>query len=275
MATTPVNLAVTNVLSTSVRLTWEDALQALIAAIFGANDQGAVYIPWPVVNGAQALFQDSAGTLPVTADGDPVGRMLDQSGNGNHAIQTVSGRRPVYRTDGVLHWLEFDGVDDELTWPAPGFDGSSAFIVAMGINWSSLSGDFVGPFSPNQFSSQGLNIYFRKNQGQSLAFSHNSSFVGQLRSGDLIVDNPQIATFTFKEFALAIRQNGVAVGSVPTTETNAESSGTGSIGGAPIPGSSSYFKGSVFSVAALPSSISPSALEDLEDYLATQAGVTL
>jgi hypothetical protein len=89
-------------------------LQKLIFSLFGASEEGAIYIPQPIANGAQALFQDSAGTVPVTADGDPVGKMLDQSGNGNHATQTVSGSRPIYRTDGTLHWLEFDGVDDFL-----------------------------------------------------------------------------------------------------------------------------------------------------------------
>ena len=90
-------------------------LSNLITQLFSANEQGAFYVPKPIVNGTQALFQDAAGTVPVTADGDPVGKMLDQSGNGNHATQSVSGRRPVYRTDGTLHWLEFDGVDDFLT----------------------------------------------------------------------------------------------------------------------------------------------------------------
>jgi len=91
-----------------------DELSALVRSLFSAGEQGAFYIPRPIVNGKQALFQDSAGTVPVTADGDPVGKMLDKSGNGNHATQTVSVSRPIYRTDGTLHWLEFDGLDDFL-----------------------------------------------------------------------------------------------------------------------------------------------------------------
>jgi len=109
-----------------------DALNALIAQIFSANEQGAFYIPRPVVNGTQALFQDAAGTTPVTADGDPVGKMLDQSGNNNHATQTVSGSRAVYRTDGVLHWLEFDGVDDILELDGA-FIYNTDFHVALAV----------------------------------------------------------------------------------------------------------------------------------------------
>lgn len=36
---------------------------------------------------------------------------------GNHAAQPTSASRPVYRTDGTLSWLEFDGVDDYLSIP--------------------------------------------------------------------------------------------------------------------------------------------------------------
>jgi hypothetical protein len=53
------------------------------------------------------LFQDSAATIPVVADGAPVGAVLDKSGNGNHAFAGPN-HRPTYKTDGTLHWLEFD-----------------------------------------------------------------------------------------------------------------------------------------------------------------------
>lgn len=74
----------------------------------GAN--GAYYTPWD----KSTLFQDTAGTIPVVNDGDPVGLMLDASGNGRHLTQTISASRPLYKTDGVYHWILFDGVDDHL-----------------------------------------------------------------------------------------------------------------------------------------------------------------
>ena len=41
------------------------------------------------------MFQDAAGTVPVTAMEQPVGKWLDKSGKGNHATQSVTASRPV------------------------------------------------------------------------------------------------------------------------------------------------------------------------------------
>lgn len=81
--------------------------------IFSGGRKGVWYDP----SDLSTMFKDAAGTQPVTTNGDPVGRVLDKSGNNGHATQTVSAARPVYRTDGFLHWLEFDGVDDCLILP--------------------------------------------------------------------------------------------------------------------------------------------------------------
>ena len=61
------------------------------ALLFAAGEQGAWYDP----SDMSTLFQDSAGTTPVTAVEQPVGLVLDKSGNGNHASQPTAAARPV------------------------------------------------------------------------------------------------------------------------------------------------------------------------------------
>ncbi len=77
------------------------------AQLFSQGQQGVWYEPRP-----EYLYQDAAGTVPVTADGDPVGYMQDLSGNGNHATQSTSASRPVYPG------LVYDGVDDGIEMPS-------------------------------------------------------------------------------------------------------------------------------------------------------------
>ena len=60
-------------------------------ALFAAGEQGWVYDP----SNLASLFQDAAGTTPVTAMEQPVGLQLDLSGRGNHRRQTTSANRPV------------------------------------------------------------------------------------------------------------------------------------------------------------------------------------
>lgn len=60
------------------------------------------------------MFTDIAGTTNVTASGDPVGKMLDKSGNGNHLVASLDARRPIYTVSGDYSFLDFDGTDDCL-----------------------------------------------------------------------------------------------------------------------------------------------------------------
>ena len=80
------------------------------ASLFAGGTEGAWFDP----SDPSTLFQDSAGTTPVTVSGQPVGLMLDKSGNGNHATQATSSKRPTYTEGGGLSWLAFDGVDDSM-----------------------------------------------------------------------------------------------------------------------------------------------------------------
>jgi hypothetical protein len=78
------------------------------------------------------LFQDTAGTTPVTTDGQSVARINDKSGNGLHLTQATAGSRPLYKTANGLSWLLHDGVDDCLfkTTPITGVNQSIAASVS-------------------------------------------------------------------------------------------------------------------------------------------------
>lgn len=81
-----------------------------LVSLFGASDLGALYLPWVLAS----LAQDSAGTTAVTSDNDPIGRILDITGNGNDLTQATGTNRPLYRLGSGLHSMQFDGTNDSL-----------------------------------------------------------------------------------------------------------------------------------------------------------------
>ncbi len=106
------------------------------AALFSGGVQGAWYDP----SDLSSMFQDSAGTVPVTATGQPVGRINDKSGNGNHATQATTAAKPTYTESGGLKYLLFDGVDDFITQTAAfGAALAQPNAVAMGVKIDTLA----------------------------------------------------------------------------------------------------------------------------------------
>ena len=66
---------------------------------------------WANPSNLSTLFTDTAGTTPVTADGDYVARINDAGGSGLYATQAGANQRMKYKTSGGLHWLEADTAD--------------------------------------------------------------------------------------------------------------------------------------------------------------------
>ena len=113
-------------------------------AVFAAGETGFAYDPAT----PEGLWQDAAGTIPVAGDGDPVGRMEDRSGNGHHALQPTAARRPLWRTDGVRGWLDFDGADDELRVPAAALDrGATGFLAVVELTGNGFYPMILGDVS--------------------------------------------------------------------------------------------------------------------------------
>ena len=82
-------------------------------SLFANGEAGAVIDP----SDFSTMFQDSAGTIPVTSVGQPVGLIKNRVGDFAHFAQNTTTKRPILRQDGGLYYLDFDGVDD---WMALG-----------------------------------------------------------------------------------------------------------------------------------------------------------
>jgi len=59
------------------------------------------------VSDMSTVFQDAAGKIPVTEDGQPVGLLKDTSGNGRHLVMAEAKRQPTFRKSGDVCWLDF------------------------------------------------------------------------------------------------------------------------------------------------------------------------
>lgn len=126
-----------------------------IPLFFINSEPGVWYDPSDITT----LFQDSAGTTPVTAVGQPVGRILDKSGRGNHATQSVLNSRPTYQIDSSGRpFLLFDGTDDNMVTPTvtPGIDKVQVFaglrklsdatigvVIEHSVSTTASNGSFV------------------------------------------------------------------------------------------------------------------------------------
>ena len=111
--------------------TGKRGLSTYIKELFANNEQGFAYDP----NDLTTLYQDAAGTIPVTGAGQSVGLMLDKSGRNNHAVQTTSASRPILRKNAITgaNYLEFDGSDDFFVINSIDFTATGKISLFAGV----------------------------------------------------------------------------------------------------------------------------------------------
>jgi hypothetical protein len=155
-----------------------------------------------------SMFQDSAGTTPVTAAGQPVGRINDKSGNGNNLLQTTAGARPVLQIDTGHNYLACDGVTQWIgaifTLAQPltrvnalriiayitnarmidgGSDGSVTFFMfGTAPNVSLYAGNGIDPQDATHFTvgsdHVGIELYTNVGSTSSLQIDNNAAVAG-------------------------------------------------------------------------------------------------
>jgi hypothetical protein len=252
---------------------------AVIEALFANSEVGAWYDPSDLTK----MFQDRAGTTPVTADGQTVGKILDKSGNNNHAVASSDAARPLYKTDGTYHWLQFDGVDDSLstaaiTWGTnklSAFTGimnhsNSAAASAFGSgNWNTI-GTFecFVPFDTNgkvQFGWRGdLGFAWRETGARSID-------VKRVYAG--VVDGDGTGSATEVP---VLNENGILITGVGGGGQN----NTANLVTAPLylgmrDGSSLPFNGNIYPIIVRAALSTTQEITDTETWVAAKTGVTL
>lgn len=246
--------------------------------LFRGGKQGVWYDP----SDLSTLYQDVAGTVPVTKDGDPVALMKDKSGNGNHATQTVSTSRPVYKTDGVLHWLAFDGVDDSLSSVPVNFSATevaSAFfarqIVANSGATNLLFGDNVT--SAGSFGEYQRTTYFG---APTVALNGTALTIAQVTNASTALSNSVISIRLDLSLETSRQEIDLKVnGAYPSLGYGgAASAGGGNFGTHPIRigGATPTISNMIFRGLVIVNTYSTiEQVSAIESYLAAKSGVIL
>jgi hypothetical protein len=163
------------------------------ANLFASGEQGAWYDP----SDFSTMFQDSAGTTPVTAVGQPVGKILDKSGRNNHATQATAASRPVLRQDAnSKYYLEFDGVDDSLATAAIDFTSVNKTSIFAGTytldntTWRCLAMHAVGTAFVNP--SFGIQVPAGSGAIQTVSFPSSAAAFSPANSGTTGMNTPYV-----------------------------------------------------------------------------------
>jgi hypothetical protein len=103
------------------------------SSLFAAGEKGA----WFDAGDLSTMFQDVAGTIPVTTVGQFVGKWLDKSGNGNHAVAAANNTtRPIYQIDaeGNPNITFTKTPATQLVTPAINFTATAQMTACIGIH---------------------------------------------------------------------------------------------------------------------------------------------
>lgn len=246
--------------------------------LFAAGEQGGWWDP----SDFSTMFQDSAGTTPVTATGQPVGLIRDKSGRGNHRTQGTAASRPTLQQDASgFYYLQYDGVDDWMQTASVDFSGTDKVAVVVGIrketdaaigafleltaNSSSTAGSF-GLFAPPTGAEPRYN--FRSGgSAPGIGATSPATFAAP-------VSNVVTGTANIAGDSVVLRANGAVVG------REALDQGTGSFSNASLffgrrGGTTLPFTGREYQTIVLGRSANATEIARAERFVGQRMGISL
>ena len=243
------------------------------------RDNGAWFDPEDM----STMFQDAAGTIPVTAVGQPVGKILDKSGNNYHASQPITASRPTLVQINGMYGLRFDGIDDYLNLPYMGlYAGGACSIVAaldsvnQTTNAALISERSTTDADPKYFPSRQLanggnmNSYIVSDEGTVRLDTIGSAFGGaKLAAIRSVVDSGSNIKL-FKDGAVVADDNYTRTGTLTLNNTT--------IGASVSTTTSNYANMRLYGLIITKSALSDTDRRRCEQFLASRLstlGVTL
>lgn len=248
------------------------ALAARVAALMASFSGPKV---WFDPSDISTLSQDSAGTTPVTAAGDGIGRILDKSGAGNHATQTTTPSRPLWQ----MTYAAFDGTDD--SWATSSIDFTSTDKVTVIAGVRKLSDAVTGLIYELGTSAATVDgsfcLFAPRNNVTGMDFSPVSRGTSAIQvTATLAAPVTAVATVqaAISQPLNNLRLNGVQAAS------NGTSQGTGNFANLPLfigrrNNASLPFNGNLYGLIIIGRLLSPDELWVCERYMAQQAGITI
>jgi hypothetical protein len=233
---------------------------AVIEALFANSEEGAWYDPSDLTT----MFQDRAGTTPVTADGQTVGKILDKSGNDNHAIAPSDAARPLYKTDGTYHWLQLDGVDDYVQTAVINKSGWASGIAVYGFKPTAYRGGVLSGVAGATSADEEPYI----NDSWYFAFGGISRADAQ---GTIALNAPNVMTRKRDSTTTSGRKNGSDVGSPLTcaTDFNGSSAVNVGVGDKTI---GNYLTGNIYALILRAATSTTQEITETETWVNTKTG---
>lgn len=255
------------------------SFEIVMKKLFANGEQGFWYDP----NDLSTMYQDAAGTIPVTAVGQPVGLIRDKSGRNNHAFQTNSASRPILRQNASTgaYYLEFDGSDDFLQTNNIDFTATDKVSLFAGVRkLSDAATGIVAELSQNSLSVETSGVFAIMGTHSNLANwasrSRGTANADAISPSNYVAPISSVITSlsSISDKFVRLRAGGKLVTSSSLTQ------GTGTYGNYPLyigrrAGTSLPFKGHIYGLIGIGKLTSDNETAAIEKELAKRLGVTL
>lgn len=258
--------------TTSQQTIYTLSMSGVISQLFSASKLGFAYD----FNDLSTLYQDAAGTVAVTGAGQPVGKVLDKSGNGNHATQSTSSKRPMLQqnTTTGAYYLQFDGVDDFLKTSNIDLSTVNQFSLFSGVRKMHDNPQIITEFSYNGYATTGGFYLVAGEDAGGIGYTVASNSSMQPRAFTFVAPDDAVLSVTFNMISKisTIRRNAI-------TGING-STGNGNFGNHPLyigsrTGTAGNFNGHLYSLIGVARLANDSEIVNVEKIIAKNVGVTL